>query len=281
MPLQMRTHGRAGSRLLGLSRPHLFAGLFLLGCANGLAIRVGRSIGEDGWLDAVVGTFDISLIVLAACFVGVWLVFCDRTERTGSVDFVVTIIFATLVIPPITSLSWVAVFVLSFYILTFTDAGESGRRGAIILLAATVPMLWTPWLFDFFTQPILRFDALLVGWVLKSNRIGTFVEMPDQEIMIFPACSSLPNMALAFLLWVTLSQSVQHKWRPRDLLWCSVVIGAVLALNVARISLGGWSLPFYFATHSPLGELISNVTMLGLTVGICMLGVRRDIFSRA
>jgi hypothetical protein len=43
----------------------------------------------------------------------------------------------------------IAVSVLSLYILLFTEADSPTRRGAVILLAATAPMLWSRLLFRF------------------------------------------------------------------------------------------------------------------------------------
>ena len=56
-----------------MPRNEFFAGLYILGCANGL---VGRSIltfNLEGWTGAVVG-FELNVIVLFACFAGVYLI---------------------------------------------------------------------------------------------------------------------------------------------------------------------------------------------------------------
>jgi exosortase/archaeosortase family protein len=267
-----------------LSRSEFFAGLFILGCANGLAARVGQSVDEHGWVGAIFGTFNISVIVLFACFAGVSLIFHDRMNgEIRSADVAAGAVFLMLVILPIVSLSWLAVTALSLYILLFTDANQSGRRGAIILLATTVPMLWSRLLFDLFTQFILEIDASLVSWMLGTHRMGNMVEFADHSanLVIWPACSSLANMSLAFLCWMTLSQYARHRWRPQDLLWCLLACASVVAVNVTRMTLMGLSLSHYGAIHGQLGDLITSFIIFGLTVGISVLGVRREIFSRA
>jgi hypothetical protein len=284
-------YDRLSSQLTRLSRAELFAGLFLLGCANGLAARIGQSITQhDGWVVAVLATFKISVIVFVACFAGVSLVFRDRADEVRSADdgvrladLAVVAVFLALVILPIAPLSWLAVTALSLYILLFKGANESGRRGAIILLATTVPMLWSPLLFDFFATLVLQIDAWLVSWLLGTHRSGNMVEFADHSanLVIYPACSSLANVSLAFLCWVTLSQSVRHKWRPQDLLWCLLTCTSVIAVNVTRISLMGLSVPYYHAIHNAVGDTISNAIIFGLTVGISVLGLRREVFSRA
>ena len=273
-----------------LPRAELFAGLFLLGCANGLAARMGQSITQrDGWVVAVLATFKISVIVFAACFAGVSLVFRDRMDEVRSADhlarsadFAVAAVFVTLVIVPISPLSWLAVTALSLYILLFTDTKQSGRRGAIILLATTVPMLWSPLLFDCFAKLVLQIEASLVGLLLGTNRSGNMVEFVDHSasLVIYPPCSSLANVSLAFLCWITLSQSVRHKWRPQDLQWCLLLCTSVVTVNVTRVSLMGLSLAYYSAIHNVLGDMITNAIIFGLTVGISVLGLRREVFAR-
>src|SRR6266851_6621182 len=51
-------------RALGFTRVELFAGLYILGCANGLAARMILSVHRLGWADDAVGTFDVSAIVV-------------------------------------------------------------------------------------------------------------------------------------------------------------------------------------------------------------------------
>ena len=56
-------------------------------------------------------------------------------------------------------------------------------------------------------------------------------------LVIFPSCSSLANMSLAFLCWITISEWVGHHRSVRDLGWCLLACGSVIVINVGRISL--------------------------------------------
>ena len=183
-----------------------FAGLFILGCGSGLASRVVQSVNRLGWQDALTNSFDISAIIWIACISGVSLVLRDRTTGIGLRELALGAGAVFLVILPIGALSWVAVTGLSLYILVFTRCASS-RRGACILLAATVPVLWSRMLFQFFARLILGVDASLVSWLLGTHRTGTLVEFADNsgQLVILPSCSSLANVSLAFLCWVTLS----------------------------------------------------------------------------
>src|SRR6516165_11688057 len=152
-----------------LPRNELFAGLYILACANGLLGRSIYTLNLEGWYGAIAG-FEINVIVLAACFAGVYLIATGSRDRIRTLDLVVALAFLGLVTLPIYALSWVAVTGLSFYILLFANDGAERRRGALILLTLAVPMLWSRLLFQFFARFILDIDATLVAWLLGTDR---------------------------------------------------------------------------------------------------------------
>jgi hypothetical protein len=156
------------------TRDDLFAGLCVLACVNGLWGRVLMAAREGGWWGAAFN-LDISAIVLFACGGSVWLLLRDKNGEIRVADLVVTVALTMFIILPIFSLSWVALTGLSLYILLFTSGSSSRKRAAVLMLAITVPMLWTPLLIQFFEQPILRFDAYLVARVIGSQHLGNAV----------------------------------------------------------------------------------------------------------
>ena len=226
---------------------------------------------------------DINVIVLFACFAGISTVLSEKKDKIRSADLAVAVIFLFLVMLPICPLSWLAVTGLSLYILLFANGGSERRRGAIILLALTVPMLWSRLLFQFFAKPILNIDATFVAWLLGTDRVGNMVHFADGSgyMVVLPACSSLANMSLAFLCWISITQWVKHRWSPIDIFWSLLVCASVITVNVTRISLMGLSHRHYDAIHSEWGDLVTNTVMLCLMVGISVLGARREIFARA
>ncbi len=255
-----------------IDRNEFFAGLFFLGCANGIAARAIGVVHREGWLGAVIGMFDVSAIMLAACASGLWLMMRRRERSVTPIDLVVGAVALALIALPIGGLSWIAVGGLALYILLFTDADLPMRRGALILLATTVPMFWSRLLFQYFANFILEIDASLVGGLLGTERTGNMVR--------FPACSSLANMSLAFLCWITVSEFAGHRRALGDLWWCLLACGSVLAINVGRMSLMGISVQHYQAIHSQIGDAVTNAMILIVTLGWSFLGVRRELFSR-
>ena len=101
------------------------------------------------------------------------------------------------------------------------------------------------------------------------------------HMVVLPACSSLANMSLAFLCWVSITQWAEHRWSAWDILWSLLVCISVIAVNVTRISLMGLSHRHYDMIHGDLGDMVANFVMLTLMIGFSVLGVRRELFSRA
>ena len=166
------------------TRDELFAGLCILACANGLWGRVLMAARDAGWSGAVF-SLDISAIVLLACVGAVWLMLRDKSGEIRAADLGVTLVLVIFIILPIFALSWVALTGLGLYILLFASGSASRKRGAILMLAITVPMLWVPLLIQFFERPILEFDASLVARLIGSHQIGNMVAF-NQGIRICP-----------------------------------------------------------------------------------------------
>jgi hypothetical protein len=268
-----------------LSRNEFFFWLFVVGCANGLLGRIIQSIRLDGLAAALLG-IDINVIVLFACYAGLSMLYgavrTEPAERVRRVDFLAGAIFLVITALPIFPLSWLAVTGLTLYILCFAPGGPDRRRAAIILLALTVPMFWSRLLFQFFAKLILDIDATLVASLLGSTRSGNMVQFVDGSgyMVVLAQCSSLANMSLAFLCWVSVTQWARHQWTPMDLLWSGLACLSVITVNVTRISLMGLSRDSYNAIHNDWGDLVANTTMLVLMVAFSMLGARREIFAR-
>ena len=264
-----------------ISRNEFFAGLYFLGCANGLLGRFLQALNFEGW-EGAASSLDINIVVLFACFAGILAILAEKRDEIRAADFLVAVFFLLLVSLPIFPLSWVAVTWLSIYILLCAKGDDGRKRGAIILLALTIPMLWSRLLFQLFGKLILDIDAFLIASVLGTDRAGNMVGFADGSghMVVLPACSSLANMSLAFLCWISVTQWARHRWSVSDIVWSSLACASVIAVNVTRISLMGLSKAHYTAIHSEWGDMITNSIMLVLMVGFSVMGARREIFSR-
>jgi hypothetical protein len=265
---------------LAVPRNEFFAGLYILGCANGLGGNIIRALSGGDWTG---GIGEISAIVWFACFAGISLLLRDKKEEVTSADLAVGLVFLAFIAVPVNEVNWAAVTGLSLYILLFAKGEPSRRQGALVLLALTAPMLWTRLLFAFFAKPILLIDATFVAWMLGTHWTGNIVGFADGsgELVILPACSSLANVSLAFLCWVSVTQWLGHQWSRQDILWCGLACVSVVAINTVRIAIMGLSHWHYVTFHYGWGAMVANAIILILIVGFTLLGVRRELFSRA
>jgi hypothetical protein len=263
-------------------RNEFFAGLYILACANGLLGRAIYTFNLEG-LRGVVAGFEINVIVLAACFAGVYLIATSNRSQIRTLDLVVALGFLGLVVLPIYAMSWVAVTGLSLYILFFANDGAERRRGALILLALAVPMLWSRLIFQFLATFLLELDATMAAWMMGTERIGNLVRFADNSgyMVISPACASFGNITYAFLCWMVVSQWVNHRWRAIDSLWLFLACASVVAINVTRIALTGLSYRHYETIHNEWGEMVLSTVFLCLIIGFSVIGARRELFARA
>jgi len=84
-----RTQAKSRQDGIQIARNEFFAGLFLLGSANGIAARAIGTVHDNGWLNAAIGMFDVSAIVLAACASGLWLMMGGREQSVTRIDLAV------------------------------------------------------------------------------------------------------------------------------------------------------------------------------------------------
>jgi hypothetical protein len=270
--------GSASRWLLGsMSRSEFFAALSILCCINGLGARAIDSVHQLGWAAAVFATFEISAIVWVACGAGIWLILSESSDEVRRADIALGAVLLVPIALPIGGFSWLALTILSLYVILFSAPSSARRRGAVILLAVTVPMLWSRLLFKYFANFLLEIDAMLVSWLLGTPRAGNMVRFVDDSgsLVILPYCSSLANVSLALLAWVAISQWTKHRWSRADLQWCTLAVISVIAVNVTRMGLMGLSDTYYRAIHSPWGDALANALILCITIGFCLLGVTR------
>ena len=259
-----------------MSRYKYFAGLFILGCINGLGSRAINSVHSLGWTDALLDTFGVSLIVWVACYKGIELILQEAAGSILRTDLVLGVGLLALVSLPIGGASWLAITLLGLYILWAGAPSNVQRRGTIILLAAAVPMLWSPMFFRYFANFVLEVDASLIGLLLGTGNTGNVVPFRDGSgsLMILPVCSSLANVSLAFLAWVTITNWLPHKWSLRDVCWCLLAAVSVITVNVTRMSLMGLSQQHYNVFHSQIGDMVANLVLISLILTICLSGAR-------
>jgi hypothetical protein len=265
--------------LSSVSRNEFFSALFILALLNGLAARAV----DDYLMVPGIPLLGVSAIVWFACYAAISLV-CRSTEKdeVTNPDLLVSIAILLLVVVPIKESSWLALAAQAIYVLGVSRAGSAMRRGALIFFALTIPMCGGPLVLRAFAQPFLWTDAVFVANLIGTERIGNVVKFADgaATFQIFPPCSSFHNMSLAFLAWMAISQYLKHKWSPKDIAWCLLAGFSVFGVNAARLALIGLYREHYETLHGSIGSTVADLLSLSLIIGICLLGVRREIFAR-
>jgi exosortase/archaeosortase family protein len=265
-----------------LDRNELIAGLFIIGFANGILIRVVERLRTREWTDVLMNTFEISAIIWVALFAGISFLLRRPRAPVTHVDKAVASAAGAAFLAPIVPLSWMALFALAIYVIWTSQAKSFPRRGGWILLATTIPMFWSPVMLALLSDFILDVDAILVSWIVGTERAGNAVSFADGSgyLWIAPGCSSLPNMSLAILCWVLFTQ-VFYRGPPFRHAWCcALACAAVVAINVARLSLIGLYREHADLLHGQIGAAVANWLTLAAIVGICALGVRHDLPAR-
>jgi hypothetical protein len=269
---------------LSISRDHFFAALFTLACLNGLADSVVLWLRVMGWFDGLLSTFNISAIVLLACFAALALLLRSAdTEAVTTADIGVGIVVFVIALLPVGKFSWFAVTLLALYVIWISERGSVRRRGAIILLAVTGPALWGPILLNAFAQPMMRADAILVSSLIGTYRYGNLVDFANGSgrFEIAPWCSSFHGISLAVLAVVATVQLVGREWMLRDYAWGLCAVSAVVAVNAGRLSLIGLYRDHFDLIHGPVGHAVASALSFALIVVICLFGVRHEVFARS
>ena len=263
-------------------RNRLFAGLLIIGFLNGAVGRVAEGLRRGDLAEMIMNTFEISAIVWVAVIVAVVFLLRSGKLAATQADWLVATAATAGFLIPIAPLSWIALSGLAVYTLRTSPTGSFARRGGWILLALTVPMFWSRALFALFSDLILRFDAALVGWVLGTERIGNTIGFSDGTgyLWIAPGCSSLTNVSLAILCWVVFTQMFSRERSFHQVWWCLLACTAVVTINVARLSLIGIYPEHQGILHGMLGATVAGWVTLVAIVGICALGVRRDLSTQ-
>jgi hypothetical protein len=188
---------------------------------------------------------------------------------------------------PFDALSWMALTGLALYILCDpsvshgTSVPSHAHRGAWILLAVTGATLWGRLLLLCANGPVLRADAVLVGWLTGMDTLGNTVRFAGSGdyVWIAPPCSSLANISLAVLCWVFFAQLRALRWSLRHAGWCLLACISVIAINVTRIGLTVLHPEQFDLIHGQPGATVANWLTVAAVLGICSWGTHRVYFA--
>jgi hypothetical protein len=173
-----------------------------------------------------------------------------------------------------------AVTILALYFLV-ASADPKLRAAGGVLFGLSLNAAWGPRLIEMFSYYVVRIDAALVGSALtmtwpdvswKENIVGI---QGGHSIIIYHSCSSLHNVSLGLLCWVSIKNLVRTDWRRSDVWVGLLVCTSVVALNVGRLYLAALSAENYAYWHGGTGEEIYNCVTTFMVLLISIWGARR------
>jgi len=137
-------------------------------------------------------------------------------------------------------------------------------------------------LFTMLSDLILRGDAILVSWVVGTERVGNTIGFADNSgyLYILPACSSLANISLALLGWALFTQTLALRPSVKDVWWCLAACSAVIVINVTRMALIALHPESFELLHGIVGANIAGFLILAAIVGINLIRFRGDFLAR-
>jgi hypothetical protein len=251
-----------------------FAGLAVIGFLNGSAHRVQSAVLDDA-SGAILGTFGISIIVWAGIACATAFLWAPPGRDLSRRDISVALSVSLLFLIPAAPFSWIGLTILAIHLVASSARGSLHRRGGVILLALTVPMFWSRLAISLFGDVLLRLDAGLVALVTGAPRFGNSIAFADGwgYYWIAPPCSSIANISLAFLTFV-LASEIPNRSGKIGLRYCFLAVSAVVAINIARLSITGISRAHYDLIHGPAGSFLAGGLSSAAMVGICWWGTR-------
>lgn len=261
-----------------VSRNELFVAVTAIGFMNGISERVASAVRDNGVVPAFLDTFNISIVVWIAWAIGTVFLLRESRQPIERRDWIVVAVACAAFLIPVVPLSWLALSGLAFHLLRTSQRSSFLNRGAWILLGTTVPMFWSRIVFEMLSGFILEGDAILVGWLVGTPRSGNAIQFADGSgyLWIAPNCSSLANVSLAILCWMTFIKVWERPATRWNIAWAALACMAVIAINVARISLMGLYPEYFDLIHGPIGATIASWIILGVMVGTSLIGVQYD-----
>ena len=269
----------SASPILTMTRARLFAGLAVIGFANGVIPQVISALSGNALWPAIASGLGINWVVCLAFAVGLNLAVRRSSSSVTRHDLFVAAAFLLAILYPAPETSWLALSFLSAYLVITEKSCVTLRASAMIFFAITVCMIWGRLAVKIFAPYVEYVDAHVAGWIANVPVRGNLVPFAsgDGRMIIGAGCSSLVNATFAFLLWISLTRYFRPVPKPGELSAILGVAAIVFLANTARIALMGQSATLFRIVHDGVGAPITSAIILFLTAAIALFGVRREI----
>jgi exosortase/archaeosortase family protein len=270
-------HTEAAARP-AVARETVFAWLVLAAVLNAASKSLFEAVDRSGLVNAFLNTFGVSVIVWLGLGVAVAALARAPGRPLTRLDGVAAGVAALMIVCPIPWFSQLAVAGLGIYLWLTSRRGDPVRGAAAIVLALSITFLWARLLLALFTDVILRFDTVVVGFLVGETPVGNVVPFPDGSgfMYVLPACSSVTNMSLALIAVAVFANLYKVPWSRRLALWSALAGASVFAINVTRMALIALFPQHYDTLHGVEGATVTAWLTVAVVLAICVHGVGSD-----
>jgi exosortase/archaeosortase family protein len=243
-------------RSLLRDRAQWFAFIGLLDAGNGFFTRLAATWQTSDLQAFLFATGGVSFI----CWFALWAIAMIALEPAGDEpagldplsrhDRIVLTLMTLGAFAPVSLAGSLGLLLGGLWLMVTGKGLSRTRRIGAIFLALTGTLIWGKLLLELVPAVLLDFDAALAGLLAGVEVTGNMLQFRGASggIIVMGGCSSLHNMSLAVLLWVTLGALLRQP--PSRAQWISggLAVLAMLAVNSIRLAA--------IATHPAQFELL-------------------------
>jgi len=263
-------------------RTRLIALLAAIDAINGSWLNIQQSLDDGGIFGLVLSAGGISAAVWFSLYAIITISReAGEARPLQAADAVLMAVMAAAALVPAPLPASGAVMLAAIYLLAW-PASRRERRIGYILLALTGTLIWGRLILEVIAPTtLLRLDAQFVSLLSGMPAEGNVVNFTNgHRFAIGPACSSLHNMSLAVLLWVTAVQLLDLPLTRRIMATGFLAIFVMLLVNGIRLSAIALFPAHFSLLHFGLGaELfgLASLILCGATVFFGVHGVPRRL----
>lgn len=251
--------------------------LFCIAFPNGLHLRATEYVAENGFIEALYATFNISVVIFAAMWLLLKLVPTADFGEVRPLDYPALGVALAFVVVPVSPMTWVGLTGLSLYFLATRWGNPSIRNVFFLLLALCFSALWSRMIFRFFMDFILKVDAYLVATMMNRPFSDNLIAAADGRTMlqVLEGCSSFSNMSLALLGWICARSYYGTRGFLRSVGFVALSCTVVVLINTVRIGLIALYPDLYDLLHGSVGAGFASMAISLSIAGISLWGARR------
>jgi exosortase/archaeosortase family protein len=253
-----------------LPRPVAFAGCCLVAAINARSGNFALSIKELGVQNAAFMLFEISAVIWFAMYAA-WTIArsCKTPDAYIRGDIVLLCGLVTAILMPLPMLSGFAGLAAGLWLLKTSEKGSDSWRVAIIIIAIAAQQIFGRLFLALFAETILQADILLVGMAGGLKATGNVLTRPDgSNLIVAASCSSVRNMSVALLAWVTVTQLFRLRLDKRLALYVLASLTMIFLLNSARLLSMAWFPEYFDFLHVGGGAALFGWTGFILLAGL-------------